>query len=331
MPNNWEQYAAPAGGNKWDQYAQAEPVPPTSGLVGAAPVPEGLQGPPSIQEGNREALQRGLPGIGKSVLGTIGDTGALVNKLPVVGNAIAPKSEVDYYQQHAKANNPDEEAGKVFGDIAQMAIPTGEAAEALPSAKRAGQVFESIAKDAANAPVNLSRSGPILEELKGLGSTGSNLPKAVRQLINTTKPPVLSKVDAARVLLGGEVSPLTDLQKAQKVLGYDVDASPGQLLYPKARQFASRISNSSIAERLTSDPNLKRVLGSLREGFNADVGDAANAAGRGQDYEQAMREYANAKKLQRVGAAVGTVGLGAAAKGAGLGAALHVLGKVGGQ
>lgn len=287
---------------------------PLSGPIGAAPVPEGLQGAPSIQEGNREAIQRGLPGLGKSVLGTIGDTGSLVNKLPVVGNTIAPKSEVDYYQQHAKASNPDEEAGKIFGDIAQMAIPTGEAAEALPSTRRAGQVFTSIAKDAANTPVNLTRSASVLEELKELGGTGSNLPKAVRQLISSSKAPVLSKVDEARVALGGEAPEVTS-----------------SLLYPQARKFASRISSSSVAERLTSDPNLKRVLGSLREGLNADVGDAAASVGRGQDYEQAMKEYANSRKLQKIGGAVGVGALGLGAKAAGLGAVAHVLGKVSGQ
>lgn len=195
-----------------------------------------------------------------------------------------PGSDID-----TKAVGSDQMVGKGIETGLEMLAGGSGAADALPSAARAGKVFESIAKDAAQAPVNLKRAGDTLLELHELGATGSNLPKAVRQLTSRATAP-----------------------------------GAADILYPEARKFASRISNSSIAERLTSDPNLKRVLGSLREGFNADVGEAAASVGRGHDYEQAMREFANAKKLHRTGAAVGT----AAASGLGIGAKLGVLGHI---
>lgn len=313
MPNNWEQYAAPASGNKWDQYAQADPVPPTSGPVGAK-VPEPDMTPTVGQNAAYEAVE-GAKGFGKQ-LASDANTITSLSPLEAFSRSKGPLLNVN-----TASENPDQTMGKALAVGAESALPLGKIAEMVPSSARAGKVFESIAKDAAQSPVNLTRSAPILQELQQLGSTGSNLPKAVRQLIRASQPQTLSALDAARVALGGEVSPL---QTAQRVLGGDVTPAPGSLLYPKARQFASRISNSSIAERLTSDPNLKRVLGSLREGFNADVGDAAANAGRGEDYEQAMKEFANAKKMQRVGATVGT----AAASGLGIGAKLGVLGHI---
>lgn len=262
------------------QQALAEKnVPPTSGPIGPK-VPEPDMEPTVGQNAAYEAVE-GAKGFGKGAVATSQG----------LNDLISPKGSFfdTGHVMNTDASNPDQMMGKGLEGVAEMALPAIKGAEALPSARRAGQVFESIAKDAAQAPVNLKRAGDTLLELHELGATGSNLPKAVRQLTNRATAP-----------------------------------GAADILYPEARKFASRISNSSIAERLTSDPNLKRVLGSLREGFNADVGEAAASVGRGHDYEQAMREFANAKKLQRVGATVGT----AAASGLGIGAKLGVLGHI---
>lgn len=230
---------------------------------------------------NQASLWEGLKGAAKGALSTAQDASHMV----FPRGSFMDTGDV----ANTTASNPDQVAGKVVEGALELGAGLPAIADAAPSAARAGQVFDSIAKDAAQTPVNLSRSGDTLLELHDLGATGSNLPKAVRQLTNRATAP------------GG-----------------------ADILYPEARKFASRISNSSIAERLTSDPNLKRVLGGLREGFNADVGDAANAVGRGQDYEQALKEYAQAKKLQRVGVAAGT----GVASGLGVGAKLGALGHI---
>lgn len=237
---------------------------PLSGPIGAAPVPSELQGAPSIQEGNREALQRGLPGLGKSVLGTIGDTGSLVNKLPVVGNAIAPKDEVNYYQQHAKANNSDEEAGKIFGNIAQMAIPTGEAAEALPSTSRAASVLGDVANAAKDVRVPLSKSAEPLQRITELGARGGTAPKAASDLLTRSQA----------------IEPMT---------------------FPEARDYYSNISSLSGDEAGKLNGVMKRAVGGLREGFHGDLTDAAHTVGMGDEYANAIKEYANAMKLRNAG------------------------------
>lgn len=265
MPSKWDQYATPSAGNsKWDQYAQDAPPEPLSGPVGAAPVPEGLQGAPSIQEGNREALQRGLPGLGKSVLGTIGDTGALVNKLPVVGNTIAPRDEVNYYQQHAKANNSDEEAGKVFGNIALMAIPTGEASQALPNAKRAAGVLGDVAEAAKNVRVPLTQAIAPLQRVTELGERGGTLPTSANAL----------------------------LKRSQML---------GDMTFPEARDYYSNISSLSGDEAGKLNGVMKKAVGGLRAGFHGDLTEAANQVGMGDQYADAMKEYANAMRLRDAG------------------------------
>jgi hypothetical protein len=240
------------------------PAPLSGPIGGASSVPEALQGAPSIQEGNREALQRGLPGLAKSILGTIGDAGALVNKLPLVGNALAPKDEVDYYQQHAKANNPDEEAGKVFGNIAQLAIPTGEATEALPSAERAAGVLGHVAEAAKNVHVPLNQAAGPLGRVTELGVRGGTSPKAASDLLTRSQA----------------ISPMT---------------------FPEARDYYSNISSLSGDEAGKLNGVMKKAVGALRSGFHGDLTDAAAQVGLGDEYANAMKEYANAMRLRDLG------------------------------
>lgn len=297
MPaNDWEQYAqqpATGGGGKWDQYAQpsqsAAPAPTSGPIPGAAPpVPEKLQQGLTTQETNQQSLREGLKGMAKGAMGTIGSVGSLVNKIPGIGQSVAPSDEVNYYQQHSQANNDDQRAGKLAEAGIEMAAPIGQGIDALPSATRAGSVFQDLAKAGSRVPVSISKASDPLLELHSLGQTGSTVPKAARQLLQRATAP---------------------------------GADP--IMYPEARQFASKISNLSAQERMSLDPNLHRVLGNLREGLNSDVGSAMDSIGRGKDYLGAMKEYGNAKGIQDFGnkalgmakkGAIGALGLGGAYK-----------------
>ncbi len=48
---------------------------------------------------------------------------------------------------------------------------------------------------------------------------------------------------------------------------------------------------------MNASPALRAQIGKLSHAFNEDVGDAAAAVGRGEDYAKAMRDYARAAKL----------------------------------
>lgn len=271
--------------------AHNAPAPLSGPIAGGSEVPDPINTPSVL---NQAQAYDTVKGMAKGALGT----------MHAIHNFNAPSDprnsmyvDQDKYPGsdiNTTASNPDQMVGKGIETGLEMLGGGEGAGKVLPSAKRAGQVFESISKDAAKAPVTLNKAAEPILELYDLANTGSNIPKGVRQLLSRATQP---------------------------------DGNP--ILYPEARKFASRISSSSVAERLTGDPNMKRVLGSLREAFNSDVADAAASVGRGDEHQQAMQEFANARKLKRVGAAGGS----AVAGGLGIGAKLGVLGHIisGGQ
>lgn len=161
--------------------------------------------------------------------------------------------------------------------------PTAEAGiNAIPSRKAAGQMFESVMGDAANQPVTLTRALEPLERTQQLASRGAAPVRAADQLyqrINTTNP----------------------------------------LTYREARDFASNLSGLSRTERMATNPTMTRSVGQLSHAFNADVGDAAAAAGRGEDYANAMKEYARAARWNQNLKTAAKVGIPAAGAAIGLG------------
>ena len=172
--------------------------------------------------------------------------------------------------------------------------PEGAAAlNLVPSASHAASVLNSIGEAAAKTPVVLSRTAPVLDELRNLGDTGSTLPKVVRQL-------------SAQAGKATQPRSLPLLKSMQNDLSGVADtAQPTPLLYPKARDFYKNVTSLSAAEKMELTPALKYGMGNLREAFKADIGDAADAVGRGEDYAKAMREYASAQKLKEGAATVG--------------------------
>lgn len=298
----WEKYAqaAPqAEAPPWEKYsAQTPEAPPAplSGPIGAAPIPKALQDNP--ESNNRAALQSGLIGAAKSIPQAVADVGGLVNKIPRLGEQVAPRSEVNAFDQYAHADNPQEESGKTFGAFAQMAVPAGEGAEAIseaiPSTERAGRALEAVRSAGQGTPVVLSRTAPALQRLAELDAAGGSMPGAANKLLN----------------------------RSQGII---------PIGFPEARDFYSNISRLSGEDAQKMTPVIKRQVGELRKAFHGDLSDAANAFGMGPQYEQAMKEYGQAANLKEAGGRILKYGLGLGAGAAGLGAVENGIRKIAGH
>jgi hypothetical protein len=352
MPDKWDQYATPATPDKWDKYAA--PSNPRAeadatvdsltknstvtapGFVQSGAEASGLQGllhpiqtgKAMMQEQDTHPIRsiakmfggpavqagEGLISGGKRIFGELGEAAQSakegnpygfaahqIQALPFIGGAIKRGTEqMPAYnglpEGIAKAATNPGVLGTAVGTAAatapmilgaaDMAAPGRAPLEmpTIPSRARAGKLFESVMGDAQNQPVNLTRSNEPLMRTFEMGQRGAQLPKVVRQLVNRTTEP--------------GAPPLT---------------------YREARDFGSNLSQMSSKEAGSLKPAIRRQVGEASHAFNQDVGDAAAAAGRGEDYANAMREYARASQLRSglktaAKIAIPTLGLGLAGK-----------------
>lgn len=284
MPSSdWDQYkAAPTAGNQWDQYKQAPQSPaPTSGPIGAkVPEPAGLIGPPTPAENNKSALFTGLKGMGKS----LADTAQTIhsNNTPK-DPTLAPTFSASPMQSTLNMDtsthgDSDEMAGKVFGNIAQMAVPMDAAAGVLPSAERSGAKLSELAGKLKGAPVSLTRATPALDRAEQISARGGGPMGAAGNLLDRSRA----------------VAPMN---------------------FPEARDYYSNVSKLTSLDKQSMSNPLKAQIGKARAAFHGDLAETANQGlpateigYRGQpmnggkaDYENAIEEFRHAKQLQGAG------------------------------
>jgi hypothetical protein len=173
-----------------------------------------------------------------------------------------------------------------------MGGPLAEGADAMiPSRLRAGQVLGDIRNAAKDVPVIPRATMPAVGRWTDLTEAGGKTAKPVTRLSNR----------------------LTDyLTPATK--------EPQEpMLFPEARDRYSNISDLTRQSKLQTllgnglKPTMLRQAGNVRTGLNADLTDAASTIGRGEDYSNAIREYANAMTLRK-----GLIGTGLVLGGEGL-------------
>lgn len=279
MPaDKWDQYAAPAG-DKWEQYAApAAPPAPTSGPIGdKVPVPEGLQGRPTPYENNKVALSEGLVGVGKD----LASTAQTIHNFNAPANGQAPMFPQPNFSKRilgmdTTASNPDQMAGKIASQGAQMllgGIPAAEAA--LPSTARSGAALDALSGALSKTPVSLGRTTPALERAAQISDAGGGPMGAAQKLMYRSHG-------------------MTDIN------------------FPEARDYYSNISGQSAADKMGMSPTLKREIGNVREAFHGDLSDAAERGlpateknylgqpmnGGKVNYENAIDEFHHAKQIQ---------------------------------
>lgn len=161
------------------------------------------------------------------------------------------------------AAHPSASAGEFIGQSLPLLALGGAAGgmKMLPTRAGAGALFEDVMSAAKDQPVNLTRSLQPLERIQQLTSRGGPTVGAADKLynrINTTNP----------------------------------------LSYEEARDFYSNLSGLSANDKMSLNPTMKRELGNFTGAFKEDIGDTAASAGKGEEYNKAMRDYARASQLK---------------------------------
>ncbi len=172
---------------------------------------------------------------------------------------------------------PQEEIGSKVMAVA----PLGELAtagasavgNALPSTERAGQKFSQVAKAAGDIPIDTSKADSVLERVKELRQRGSTMPKVTR-----------------------------DYEKARKpgdFMGMSVDAPP--MTYNEGRDFATNAGRLSVRESQAANPQMQSQVSQFAQALKAANRKAAESVGMENLYDQAIKEYHQAKSMQEAG------------------------------
>lgn len=214
-----------------------------------------------------------INGLGHTVL----DAGELVQKVPGVTAAVdkvygVPGISRTSFQELREAtpyHGTAQQIGGAAETVGELAVPVTKGAsavvEALPSAEKAAQGFQSVMGAARKVPIDVTDAGNVALRIQELAERGGSMPMAVRKFVNR----------------------ITDPSKAP-------------MEYEEARDFASNISRLSADEFNRLTPVVKNEVIKLRVALNAANAKAASIAGKGQEYVAAMNQYAKAKQLEGV-------------------------------
>lgn len=217
---------------------------------------------------NDSMLKTGL----KSVVGAVGapfvhpmDT--LKNMIPTSVNMDDMKNQFDTVQAH-----PGHEIAKAAGGLlggGLLAGATGGMAkgvmDAIPSTARAGESLENLNAALKNQPVTLNKTLAPLQRATEIGVRGGGgLPTPVSQFLERTQA----------------TEPMT---------------------FPEARDYQSGLTDLSHAATREMGKRMKGGIGQINKSFYDDMRAAAEAQGKGDEFDSAMTEYRRASQLRDLG------------------------------
>lgn len=255
----------------------ANDIQPPGAPPPAAPAPAGIGGPLGVH------ADVGI-GIAKGAANTLLDLAKLVQLIPGVGqatnavgnaiggaagqmlygtkaNPVSNETAMSEAAQHTKYTNTPQKVGGALETVAELAAPIGK----VPTTAKAGAKFEQVMAAAKDLPVDAEVPGNVALRIAELAQHGGGTnwgPAPVRQLIQ-----------------------------------YLTDPKKPQLTYKVAREFASNISRLSAKEMASIPPAMHRELQVLRVALNESIAQTAQKAGKGAEYKEAMREFAQAKRI----------------------------------
>lgn len=137
--------------------------------------------------------------------------------------------------------------------------------EMIPSAERAGKLFQEVKAAAGAKPIDVSLPGNTALEIDRLAQSGGSMPKVVRDFLKRASDP-----------------------------------DKGAITYSEARDFYSNASRLSADEAQRLTPNMKRMVGQFTFNLGKSIKGAAAEAGQAENYQQAMSEYAKAMRLREI-------------------------------
>jgi hypothetical protein len=167
---------------------------------------------------------------------------------------------------------------------ADMAAPERPLLAKIPSMARAGRTLEEIRNQAQNVPVRPVKAWPEIERFQELTKRGGSTSKPVTQIS----------------------SRLANMVRLPDQGGFN---------FPEGRDFYSNISGQSAEDVSRLNPIMRRQMGAIRKAFHQDLTDSAGTIGRGQDYADAVREYARGAQLKKALTTGAKIGAGAAGVG----------------
>lgn len=187
-------------------------------------------------------------------------------------------------------------AGALIGSkLPEMGAGAVEGASGLsdliPSKARAGKAFEELNQKLANQPVNLNETLKPLQRATEIGARGGTLPKSISDLLTRSQA----------------IEPMT---------------------FPEARDYQGSLSDLSSSDKMALSGRMSGGLKQINKGLFTDIQNAANTAGLGEDYANAMKQYRQAAQLRNAGRVAGKVAGGAALGAAGLSGAGKILGEL---
>ena len=238
-----------------EDYNQTQQAPPTSLLDTAK----------DLGAGFAKAAGRTVQFVGDTVPHAFGGAG-LSDYVDMATGRPEGTSE-QMARSGLESKNTTQTVGGLGETALEMGLPIGAAAEAMPSATRAGAKFAEVSKVAGKLPVDLSKPGDIALRIVDLAQHGGGTewgPAPVRQFVK-----------------------------------WATDPNRGPMTYDVARDFASNINKLSVKETLKiSNPNIFREVANLRVALNKANAEVAAKVGKGAEYAQAMNEYAKAMKIR---------------------------------
>jgi hypothetical protein len=185
------------------------------------------------------------------------------------------------------------EAGKLYG---ALGVP-GEgtlAGKVLPSTEKAGQMFGELEKVAGKIPVNIEGPGKVATKIWELAQAGGSRPKIINDFLRRVTNPEGTPMD-----------------------------------YSEMRKFYQNATRLSFDEANRLTPAVKRLIGEFTKSMGDSLWEAANSVGKGPHYNQAMKAYRGAARLEDVGRTVGPYAAKGAAGAAGAAAIYKLLDMLG--
>jgi hypothetical protein len=216
------------------------------------------------------------------------------------------------------------EQGDTGGVLGEAAVPTalavGGAAtkavgDALPSTARAGAALQDVKASAGHIPIDMSGPGDTALQIYYEAKHGAFLPPPVNALLKR-----IGLDPEGRSMMEPNARSIS-YQTAVNRGTLDPDIPP--MTYQEAKSFQSNISALSASDKMSINPNIKRLVGQLNSDLKGSLEGAADTVGKGQKFQQAMQEYHHAMQLRGFTeeaidkawkAGLGALGLGVAKK-----------------
>lgn len=177
-------------------------------------------------------------------------------------------------------------------------------ARMLPTKAGAGAKFERVMSAARDVPIDLSATEPIIQRAQELAQRGSSAaPKVLRDFIKN--------------------------RKSGNFMSQPVAAEP--MSYEVGRDFASNAGRVSADEASRMADSMRAQVSKFAKAMKDANREAASSVGMEDLYDQAMKEYRQAKTIEEAGAVIKKFATKAAITAAGLGAGYSIFNELRGQ